>query len=211
VLTAVVTSSGSSIEVSLVGSLVREGDEESNTAEGTDGAHAGESTPVAETQLNPIAPELKEVAWGFGAFAVLALVLRYWLFPKVRDGMTARYDSIQSDFDKADTLTASARAEVAEYDAQVASVRADAHSRVEAARATLEAERAAKIAEVNARIAEKRAAAAAEVEAARAAASSQVASAVADVAGLAGQLATGRAPASDVVAAAVDHAMGANA
>ena len=162
-------------------------------------------------ELIPIAPEVKEIIWGFGSFIVLAVVLRYVLFPKLRAGMTARYEGIRSDFEKADTLTASARAEVAEYEAQVASVRADAQGRVDSARDTLEAERAEKLAAVNARIAEKRAAATAEVDAAREAASSQIASAVSDVAAKAGELATGKTPSADTVAAAVDASMGANA
>ena len=162
-------------------------------------------------ELIPILPEAKEVIWGFGAFIILAVVLRYMLFPKVRAGMASRYENIQGDFEKAETLTASARAEVSEYDAQVASVRADAQGRVDAARVTLEAERSEQLAAVNARIAEKRAAAAAEVDAARQAASSQIASAVSDVVARAGELATGKAPSSDVVSAAVNNAMGANA
>lgn len=196
-LTAVVTSSGSSIEVSLVEGTLRADEEEESTGE----------AEGPENDLNPIFPELKEVVWGFGAFVILAIALRYWLFPKVRSGMTARYESIQGDLERADTVTASARAEVAEYEAQVASLRADAHSRVEAARATLEAERSEKLAEVNARINERRTQAAAEVEAARAAAEAQVAAAVADVATVAGRLATGRAPAADVVSAAVADSM----
>jgi len=195
VLTAVVTSSGSSFEVTLLGgSFVT--------------AEEGEEAEGPENDLNPIAPELKEVVWGFGAFVVLALALRLFLFRKVRDGMTSRYDSIEGDLQTAESLTASARADVAEYDAQVASVRADAQSRVEAARATLEAERAEKLAATNARIAEKRAAAAAEVDAARQAARGQVEAAVADVSARLGELATGRRPSDDTVRAAVTSAMG---
>ncbi|MDG2438960.1 MAG: ATP synthase F0 subunit B [Ilumatobacter sp.] len=205
-LTAVVTTShtGSVAQVNLI---------EADTCERTDLPEGENIFPVGSEmcpELIPIAPEGKEVIWGFGAFVVLAIALRYVLFPKVRAGMTARYDSIQGDFEKAETLTASARAEVAEYDAQVASVRADAQGRVDAARATLEGERNERLTAVNASIAEKRAAAAAEVEAARQAASSQVAAAVSDVAARAGELAAGKAPSADVVAAAVDAAMGAN-
>mgnify|MGYP003544238601 CR=1 FL=1 len=97
-LTAVVTSSGSTFEVTLLGATFVPAEE------------GGEATGP-ENDLNPIAPELKEVVWGFGAFVVLALALRLFLFRKVRDGMTSRYDSIEADFDKADALTASARAE----------------------------------------------------------------------------------------------------
>jgi F-type H+-transporting ATPase subunit b len=209
VLRAVVTTShsGGNVQVNLI---------EAETCERID-LEGNPEFPTSDTsstgcpELIPILPEAKEVIWGFGAFIVLAVVLRYVLFPKVRAGMTARYDSIQGDFEKAETLTASARAEVSEYDAQVASVRADAQGRVDAARATLEGERTELLTAVNARIAEKRAAAAAEVDAARQAASSQVASAVSDVAARAGELATGKAPSADVVSAAVNNAMGVNA
>jgi len=209
VLKAVVTTShtGGNVQVNLI---------EADTCERTD-LEGNPEFPTSDTssagcpELIPILPEAKEVIWGFGSFIVLAVVLRYVLFPKVRAGMTARYESIQGDFEKADTLTASARAEVAEYDAQVASVRSDAQGRVDAARATLEGERNEMLTQVNARIADKRATAAAEVDAARQAASSQIAAAVSDVAARAGELATGRPPSADVVSAAVNDSMGANA
>ena len=193
-LTAVVTFSGPSIEVSFPQDLVAA--EESEGAEGP------------ENDLNPIAPEPKEMLWGFGSFVVMAIAIRYWLFPKVRSGMQRRYDHIHDDFEQAETLTAAARAEVAEYEAQVASVRADAHSRIDAARATLEAERSERLAELDARISEKKAAAAAQVEAARVAAEDQVNAAVTDVATTAGRIATGRTPSPDAVTAAVAEASG---
>ncbi len=59
-LTAVVTSSGSTIEVTLLGAPFVTAEE-------------GEEAAGPESDLNPIAPELKEVVWGFGAFVVLAL------------------------------------------------------------------------------------------------------------------------------------------
>ena len=197
-LTAVVTLSGPTFEVSLVDATFVTA-EEGHEAEGP------------ESDLNPIFPEVKEVIWGFGAFVVLALAMRLFLFRKVRDGMTSRYDMIEGDFEKAETLMASARADVAEYEAQVASVRADAQSRVEAARATLEGERTAKLTEVNARIAEKRSAAAAEVEAAKQASRGDVESAVADVSAHIAALATGKTPSPDVVSSAVAEAMGVSA
>lgn len=154
-------------------------------------------------ELNPIAPEAKEVIWGFGAFVVLAVCLRYWLFPKVREGMQARYERIQSDKESADTLTAAARADVAEYEARLASVRSEAQAKVDAARATLESERSEQLAAANARIAEQRAAATAEVEAARQAAMGDVEAAVADVVGRATEIATGKPADPNVVSNAV--------
>lgn len=162
-------------------------------------------------ELNPIAPEAKEVLWGFGAFAVLALCMIFWLFPKVRQGMQARYDGIQSDRESAETLTASARADVAEYEARLASVRSEAQEIVEAARSTLEGERNAKLTEVNARIADKRAAAAADVEAARQAAMGGVESAVTDVVSRAVEIATGKQADGAVVSQSVRSTMGAEA
>ena len=193
-LTAVVTSSGATIEVSLLDSTFVTA-EEGSEAEGP------------ESDLNPIFPEVKEVVWGFGAFVVLALVMRLFLFRKVRDGMTARYDRIEGDLETAQASTTSARADVADYEAQLAAVRADAQTRVEAARATLEAERTEQIAAANARIADKRGAAAAEVDAAKQAARGQVESAVADVSTSLTELATGRRPSDEVVQRAVGEAM----
>ncbi len=201
-LTAVVTSSGSTVQVTLVEGVVRAADEEDHAEEGTEAGH-----DVPEKDLNPIFPEVKEVVWGFGSFVVLALALRLVLFRKVRDGMDARYNSIQSDLEVAEATTASARADVATYDAQVAAARAEAQQAVEAARNTLEAERTARLAEVNARLAAKRAASAAEVEAARADARTHVETAVGEVAALAGRLATGKTPSPDTVSAAVSAAM----
>jgi F-type H+-transporting ATPase subunit b len=199
VLTSVVTSSASSLQLTFHEGVLQAEEEGHSETEGP------------ESDLNPIFPEFKEVVWGFGAFVVLALALRLFLFRKVRDGMTARYDRIEGDFAEAESITAAARADVADYDAQVAAARTEAQKKVEAARAELEAERTARLAEVNARIADKRAVAAAEVDAAKLAARSQVESAVADVASFAGQLATGKTPSAEAVNAAVAEAMGVSA
>jgi F-type H+-transporting ATPase subunit b len=158
---------------------------------------------------SPIMPEVKELAWGAGAFIVFALLMRFVLFPRLKRGMDARYDGIRTDLEGAEQLTASARTEVADYEAQLAAVRAEANARVDAARATLEAERQTRLAAVNAGINERRAAALADIDAARAAARSQIESAVTDVAARAGELATGKRPDAAVVSAAVRNVMGA--
>ena len=201
-LTAVVTTSHSGLpQVTLLGA---------DTCKRTD-LEGEPEFPIGSEEcpeLNPIAPEAKEMIWGFGAFVVLAICMRYWLYPKVRQGMNARYDRIQGDRESAETLTAAARADVAENEARLASVRAEAHQQVEAARATLESERSARLAEVNAEIAERKAAAAAEVEAARAAAMGDIEAAVSDVVGRAAEIAVGRQPSPDAVRSAVRGAMG---
>ncbi|MFK8025926.1 MAG: hypothetical protein AB8G26_18365 [Ilumatobacter sp.] len=205
-LTAVVTTSHSagSFQVNLLGAeTCKRTDLEGDPEFATGSADCPE--------LNPIAPEMKEVIWGGGAFIIMLIVIWAWLFPKVRAGMTARYDAIQEDRESAETLTAAARADVAEYEARLTSVRAEARQKVDAARATLESERSDAVAAANARLAERRAAAAAEVEQARQAAMGDVESAVSDVVARATEIATGRPATADAVQSAVRSAMGADA
>lgn len=158
---------------------------------------------------SPLAIEQKELLWGAGAFIVLALLMRFWLFPAVKNGMDARYGHIRGSHEHADSARAAARAEVAEYESSLSTVKAEANERVEAARQTLEAERAERLAEVSATIAAKREAAAAEAQAARDAASGDIAAAVADVASRTVELSIGRAPDADAVRRAVDESMSA--
>ena len=142
---------------------------------------------------------------------MLALALRLFLFRKVHEGMTARYDRIEGDFAEAREhhRCRSCRRRRLRRAGRRRSCRAQ--KKVEAARASSRPNATARLAEVNARIANKRAAAAADVDAAKLAARSQVESAVADVASFAGQLATGKTPSPDAVNAAVTEAMGVSA
>jgi F-type H+-transporting ATPase subunit b len=201
VLTAVVTR-GLEVEVRLVAA---EGEEHTVDCE----FEPEEGSTECGEGPSPLAIENKELAWGAGAFIVLALIMRFWLVPAVKKGMDARYNLIRSGHEQADTARAAARAEVAEYESALATVKAEAHERIEAARATLEAERSARLAEVNAAIAAQREAAAAEAAAARQAASADIASAAADVTSRTVELATGKAPDASTVRSAVDAAMGA--
>jgi len=195
VLTAVVTGSGATLEVSFLGDrLVGQ-------------ALVTAEKEVPENDLNPIAPEMKELVWGFGSFLVMFLILRYALYPKLKKGMDARAAKVRDERAAAEATTAAARTDVAEYEAQVAALRTEAQQRVEAARATLEAERAERLATANAEIADRRAAAMAEVDAARAAAQGDVEAAVVDVVGHAAQLATGRPIDGDTVRNAVRTSM----
>jgi len=120
-------------------------------------AAEGESTAEVKTAPNPIAPETKELAWAAGSFIVLFVLMRFFLFPKLKKGMEARYAGIRGDIEGADKAKSDARGEVAEYEKALEAVRAEAAARVDKARQTVDAERQAKLAEVNARIAAKRA------------------------------------------------------
>lgn len=206
-LTAVVTR-GAQIEVSFVTAEEGEG-EHSIDCEFPVKDEQGHETGVCDTGPSPIAPEMKEVAWGAGAFIVMALLMRFFLYPRLKKGMDARYALIRGGHEQADAARASARAEVAEYESALATVKAEANDRVEVARQTLESERAARLAEVNAAIAAQREAAAAEAQAARQAVRGDIAAAVADVTSRTIQLSTGRVPDAAAVSGAVDDAMSA--
>lgn len=171
-------------------------------------AEASAAHPCLEGP-SPLAVEVKELAWGAGAFILLALLMRFWLFPAVKKGMDARYAHIRDGHEQADHARAAARAEVAEYESALATVKAEANERIEAARQTLEAERTARLDEVNAAIAARREAAAAEAAAAREAVRGEITAAVADVTSRTVEMSIGTAPDPAVVRSAVDSAMGA--
>ena len=138
---------------------------------------------------------------------MLLVVMRYFLFPRLKKGMDDRYASIRSNIEGADHVKSSARADVANYDAAVAAVRVEAAARVDAARQTLDNERTARLSEVNARIATARAEADAANNAARAAGQAQVATAVATVVTQAAELASGSRPEQSVVDQVVKQVM----
>jgi F-type H+-transporting ATPase subunit b len=143
---------------------------------------------------SPIAPEVKELAWGAGSFIVLFVIMRLVLFPRLKQGMDARYGKIRGDHESADSVRAAAKAEVAEYEAELATVKAEARQRIDAARATLESERTAALTEANARIGARRAEATEAADAAKAAAAEHIEAAVVDVSSRVTELATGRRP-----------------
>jgi len=165
------------------------------------------ATETSATPPNPIAPEGKELIWGGGSFLVFLVIMRLFLFPKLKKGMDARYDGIQSDLESADATRFAAQEDVAKYQAALDEVRVEAAGRVDKARQTLDQERSTKIAEANARIATKRAAAEAELNAARLAVRDQVAAAVASVTEHTTQLAVGKSPDASVVRNAVQQVM----
>ncbi len=165
-----------------------------------------EGAPVSAGP-NPIAPEIKELAWGAGSFIVFLFLMRLFLVPKVRKGMASRYESIQADHEYASATRDGAKQDVARYESAVAEIRNEASRRLEAARQTLDKERQEKVAQVNAEIASRRAVAEAEVAAARAAAQSQIVAAVGAVTARATQIAVGVSPDAAIVSQSVQRAM----
>lgn len=158
---------------------------------------------VPESDLNPIAIEFKEVIWGFGSFAVFALILRYAIWPGLKRSIDGRNQRVADDLAAAEAVTEGARGDVEAYEAERAEARAAAHAIIDAARATLDAERTERIAAANAEIAAKRTAALAEVDAARAAARGDVDAAVASLVGSLAEHAIGQRPSDEVIGRAV--------
>jgi F-type H+-transporting ATPase subunit b len=145
--------------------------------------------------------------WAAGSFFVLFVLMRYFLFPRLKKGTEARYASIRSNSEGAVQVKADAKTDVAEYEKALEAARAEAAGRVDAARQTVDNERTAQLAQVNARIAAARAEADQKNAAARAAAQGDVAAAVATVATRVAELALGKAPDASVVNAAVASTM----
>ena len=167
---------------------------------------AGEEEP--DPGPSPIAIEGKELLWGGGAFLVFLALMRLFLVPRVKQGMEARYQMIRSDLEEADDTRAQAQSEVAEYQADLATVRGEATERIDGARRQLEKERSERITEVNARISARRAEATAAAEETKAAARETIDQAVASVASRAVELSIGKRPDPDDVSRAVADVTG---
>ena len=208
-LTAIVTQTGDQVQVRLVSSE----ETDTTTPEAVLMAASAEAgatpTPVAEvkTPPNPVNPAQNEMLWAAGSFFVLFVLMRYFLFPRLKKGTEARYASIRSNSEGAVQVKADAKTDVAEYEKALEAARAEAAGRVDAARQTVDNERTAQLAQVNARIAAARAEADQKNAAARAAAQGDVAAAVATVATRVAELALGKAPDASVVNAAVASTM----
>lgn len=213
-LTAVVTYGSNGPEVLLSASEGEEGHSSEYTyadcsiiPEGKESSEKIESLEECDPGPSPIMPEAKELYWGASSFVLFALLMRFFLYPRLRRSMDARYDSIRGAHAEADQARSEAQAEVAAYEAALAEVKAEAAARIEAARATLEQERSTQLAEANARISSAREAAAAEAAAAHEAIRGDIGSAAASVASRTVELAIGRAPDAAAVSSAVEGSM----
>jgi F-type H+-transporting ATPase subunit b len=207
--TAIVTQTGDQVQVRLVPSDTT--DTTMPEVQMNDvAAQAGTPSTVAaevKTAPNPVNPAKNEMLWAAGSFLVLFVLMRYFLFPRLKKSTDARYASIRANSEGAEQVKVDAKSDVAEYEKALDAARAEAAGRVDAARQTVDNERTAQLAQVNARIAAVRAEADQKNAAARAAAQGDVAAAVATVATRVAELALGKAPDASVVNAAVASTM----
>ena len=131
---------------------------------------------------NPIIPEVTEIIWGGAAFVVLLALMKWKLFPVVRNLMEQRTQRIQDAIDDADRQQAEAAEVKANYEAELADAKAEAARIVDEAREQAGVVRADLQARAEADIAEIRERAAADVEASKRQAIADLQSEVSDIA-----------------------------
>ncbi|MDQ3958360.1 MAG: F0F1 ATP synthase subunit B [Actinomycetota bacterium] len=97
--------------------------------------HGGEDEPEG---IDLVLPAAEELLWGFIVFGIVAFVLNRVLFPKIRQGIEAREQQIESDLEAAETSKADAQRQLDEYKAQLADARSEANRIIEEARGQAE-------------------------------------------------------------------------
>ena len=131
---------------------------------------------------NPIRPETTEIIWGGAAFLVLLALMKWKLFPVVKNLMDQRTQRIQDSLDDADRERAEAAEVKARYEAELADAKAEAARIVDEARDQAAVVRAALQSRAEADIADMRERAAADVEASKRQAIADLQSEVSDIA-----------------------------
>lgn len=131
---------------------------------------------------NPIIPEVTEIIWGGAAFVVLLALMKWKLFPVVKNLMEQRTQRIQDAIDDADRQRAEAAEVKANYEAELADAKAEAARIVDEARDQAATVRADLQTRAEADIAEMRERAAADVEASKRQAIADLQSEVSDIA-----------------------------
>ncbi len=165
---------------------------------------AGVAVPKDPSPLKIVPAELY---WAGGCFIILLILMRLVLYPRVAKGMDERTGYIKANHEEADRAREAANVERQQYEAQLATARAEANRRLDAARDQIEQERQSALFETTTLLSGRRQEALAEVAAARAAASGRLADVTADVVAHASMLILGRIPDPEVVRRAVTASM----
>ncbi len=138
---------------------------------------------AATTEVsNPILPVGPELIWGAVTFFLLWALMKFVLLKPVMKGMEDRQAKIRADIDAADTAKVGADSAVVEYDASLASARAEATRIIEDSRAQGEAKRKELVGAAEAEVAALRATAAEEIAVAKATAMGRIRGDVASIA-----------------------------
>jgi F-type H+-transporting ATPase subunit b len=117
---------------------------------------------------NPILPVGSEMIWGGASFLVLWALMKFVLLKPLLKVMAERNEKVRADLEAAEKGKEQAESSVVEYEASLASARAESGRLIDDGRAQAEDRRREVLAAAEATAAEQRAAAAAEVAGAKA-------------------------------------------
>jgi F-type H+-transporting ATPase subunit b len=88
--------------------------------------------------LDLILPDTAELVWGIVCFAIVATFLMWKVFPKLRETIEARENTIQEALESAESSKAEAQSQLDEYKRQLAEARSEANRIIEEARQSAE-------------------------------------------------------------------------
>lgn len=84
--------------------------------------------------IDLVLPEGAELLWGAVSFVIVLVLLTKKVFPKIRDTIEKREQTIQNDLEEAERARTSAQTELDEYRRQLAEARSEANRIIEEAR-----------------------------------------------------------------------------
>jgi F-type H+-transporting ATPase subunit b len=139
-------------------------------------------TVVEETPKNPILPIASELFWGAVCFFGLWALMKFWLVKPIVATMDERAAKVRDDLEQAERAEAELETAIDQYQAGLASAKAEATRTIEDARAQADTYRAEVLARAEAEVAALRSAAAEDVAEKKATALAQLRDGVADIA-----------------------------
>jgi len=137
---------------------------------------------VEKAPNNPILPVANELFWGAICFFGLWALMKFVLLKPIVKTMDDRAAKVRDDLDQAERAESELVSAIEQYQAGLASAKAEATGIIEAARAEADAYRADVLARAEAEVATLRTAAADEVATAKTNAMAELRSSVADIA-----------------------------
>ena len=129
------------------------------TEESEEGEEVGEAE-ASEEVPNPVIPEINHVLWALVSFLVLWALMQFVLLPPILRQREERNAKIRADREAADKARAALGEVQADYDAALATARAEADGIIEEARIEAADHRAGVLGEANSEVAALRASAA---------------------------------------------------
>ena len=170
------------IHITYVGLPAQEGQSPTPiSAVPAEGGHAETTAETAQPD-NPILPTMPELYWAVGCFVVLWALMKFVLLKPIQRTMADRSAKIRGDLEAAEAAKDQGQTALHEYEASLASARAEAGRIIDDARTQAEEQRKQILAAAEAEVAQLRASANAEVTEAKNEALASMRSSVATIA-----------------------------